>query len=539
MNNKKFITDEIQLQQDEGIFKSAYPVPTPILSYLQEVIKMQLRAIAFYLLRLRRQGMNNEKIKYDVIDTISCLIVGISYSEEQFNKIILRLSSDLKQAKDMYFSLCNKHDLKCDILKTFVKLPKELNHSSSIKLGQKILFEKNERLNLEQRTFMELIFNIIKSICVHVVELKELGIDDEDSYQVVLEMFDSVNSLIIAVEDLQDKIEKFATFDHGLLIQLHDIRQEKYGHIIPAEIEQTTRANKAILVSGTNLRELELLLEATKGKNIDVYTHGHMIMAHGFPKFKTYEHLVGNFGRGAETFMLDFAEFPGPIFLTKYSMQRIENLYRSRIFTADVIAPCGVFSLKDGDFSPLIESALNSKGFNHAVKKAQLKLNLDIQKMIEKINDLVNKIKTKQVKHIFLIGASNYTKIQEDYYTKFLSLMGDDCFVISFSYTNEKKNVLKVDSDYGFPFLYKIFDTFNEKISLETLSLNVLYTRCEVHTISNVIYMKKQIGIKNIYFADCPSSMINPAIINSMREIFGLKLYTTPEADFKAMTEAE
>ena len=84
----------------------------------------------------------------------------------------------------------------------------------------------------------------------------------------------------------------------------------------------------------------------TKDKNIDVYTHGEMIIAHTYPKFREYKHLIGHFGVGVENCLLDFATFPGAILITKYAVENIEYLYRGRLFTMDSFVPKGAIKMR-------------------------------------------------------------------------------------------------------------------------------------------------------------------------------------------------
>lgn len=504
----------------------------PAAEFLNEFVVQQLKELAYYLLKLKIVGIKNEKIKDNFLETISCLVVGINFNEKQFLEITSRLACDLKQAKDLYIAVCNKNYFKCAFLHTSIKLPKQISVASAIKFGQKIAIKRDEIFTADKKTLFEAILSIMKSICIHIIDLKMLEAEINDYYEKLLSIFDSLSAEAFDDEKLKLLIKEFSEFDHILLIELSKVRQKRYGVLAPADVVTTTRANKAILVAGTNLRELEILLEATKGKDIDIYTHGHMLMAHSFPKFRAYPNLVGHFGKGIESYLLDFAEFPGPVFLTRHSAQRVENLYRSRIFTTDMIAPRGVIILRDDNYEPLIESALCSKGFTKSVQKPHIHLNLDEKVLLEKISEAANKFVSGEYKNLITIGVSNHTKVQQDYFEKFLRVIEDDTFVLSFSYANSKENIVKVESDYGSPMLYAALDILNEKINFSEINACNLMTRCEVHTISNAIYLKNH-WFDKIYFTDCHRNMINPAHSERMREIFDLKSYTTPEADYK------
>lgn len=522
-----------KIEQDEFAIRGVYSV-SPTLPFLHEIVKSHLKELAFYLLKLKELGISNEKIKMNILDAVSSIIIGIDYNQEHFSKLMTRLYTDLVQAREMYVSIYQKNNLELEFPESTLKKPPKTNLSIAIRQGQKISTKKSIKKTTEQKNLLELIFDVTKSICVHLVELEELDFKDEQAYEALLSLLNTMNSSTESAQELQKIIEKFVKLDHIIFKNLHEKREARYGTITPTKVSLSTRPNKAILVSGTNLRELEALLEATKGKNIDIYTHGRMLMAHAFPKLKKYSHLIGHFGVGMETYLLDFASFPGAIFMTKHSLQKIEHLYRSKIFTTDIIAPKGVTIIVDNNYEPLIEAANSAKGFTIGREKPPIKINLDEKKFLEKITEIAEKIEKGEIKHFFTIGIPNHTKSQKDYFEKFLHLLNDDSFVLSFSYSNKKDNILLVESEYSFPLLYKSLEILTRKLKITELNPIVLYTRCETHTISNVLYMK-HLGIKTIYFADCSPMLINPSIINTMREVYNIKTYTNPQDDLKEM----
>lgn len=533
MNHNDFQVNQKGYEYDECISRGICSI-SPTLSSLQEVIMLYLKELAFYLLELQSFGIDNEKIKDNIIEVISGLIVNVEYKQDQFNKIIERLYGDLVQAKDLYILLCKKNNMEARYLKSKLKISKKMNLTDAIRQGHKYAAQKVNILSTDNKSLFELMLLVIKSICVHIIELKELGVKNEESYKAILSMLSIMNFKDTEPEKLNEILKKFTTVDNVLLQELQNYRERNYGEIVPTEVSSSTRPNKAILVSGTNVRELELLLNATKDRGIDVYTHGHMIMAHSFPKLKAYPHLVGHFGKGLESYLLDFAAFPGAILMTRHSFQKVEKLFRSRVFTTDTLAPSGVVTIKDNNYEPLIESALSAKGFSNGREGAPIKINLQEKAILKKITEVAEKIEQGVIKHFFFLGISNHSKIQKEYFEKFLKLLGDDCFVLSFSYTNGKDNVLLVESDYGFPLVYKSLDILTKKMNITALNPIFLYTRCEVHTISNVLHMK-YMGVKTLYFTNCSPNLINPALVNAMKDMFNIKSYTTPENDLKDM----
>lgn len=522
-----------KMETDDCITKGICAI-SPSLSFLQEVIKSYLKELAFYLLKLKELGINNEKIKENILDVISGLITNIDYSEDQFAALTNRLYGDLSQAKDLYFSLCEKNNIKTEFISLRNKNPQRKTLSDAIRQGQAIVAGKKEKLSPEQKKIFELNYIVIKSICIHLAELKDLGSDEEEAYTALLHLLNIMNSPEIALDELHSTIKKTVELDHEIMQKLQETREENYGEIIPAEISLSTRPNKAILVTGTNLKELELLLKATENKGIDIYTHGQMIMAHSFPKLKAYPHLYGHFGKGTDTYLLDFAAFPGAIFMTKHSFQRVEKLYRSSIFTSDIIAPKGVTIIRNNNFEPLIQAALRNKGCTESKENESVKVDLHEKRFIQKISEVAEKIKKGEIKHFFIIGRPDYSKTQKEYFEKFLDLLTDDCFVLSFSYTNNSDKVFLVKSEYSFHLINKALKILTENINIADLKPNILYTRCDTLTIPNILQIKLM-GAEKIYATDCSPHLVNPSIVETVREMYGIKKYTNPKADLEEM----
>lgn len=509
---------------------------SPHLVFLHERIIVHLQELAFYLLRLNKLGINNEKIKWDFLDAYSSMVLEMDYTPEEFSEIITKLYIYMSQAKELYISVCQRNNLKPEILKTILKNPKKLNLSDLSEMvieGERSYAKRTKGIKPEQGILGQMLFNTVKVTCIHLIALKGFDIDNEKGYISILSAFNEGNTFKKYLN--KRLIEEFAKLNHTLAQELEKAITARYSEISSVEISTSVRPNKAILVSGSNLRELELLLEATKDKEIDVYTYGDMIVAHAYPKFKTYTHLAGHISPTSENCSIDFSNFPGSILMTRHSLQRAENLYRGGIYTTDIIALQGIVTIKNNNFEPLITSALRAEGFTETIKKQPIKIALDEKSFHEKIAEVAQKIEEGQIKHFFVIGSSDYTKAQKEYFDKFLNSLGNDCFVLSFSYTNGRDNVLYIKfNDYWPTLFYKALEVLTKKIKITDLNPVILYTKCGFYMFSDIIYLKNA-GINQIYLPVCSTNLFNPFFIDFFKKMFDLKEYTKPEEDLKEM----
>lgn len=503
--------------------------------FLTEVLIEYLRELSVYILKLKKLGITNEQIKEDIIETVSMGILNVEYSENKFFEVITKLFNETQNAKELYINVCKRNNIKFKLLKSSLKLPSKLSFSEIIMQGQKIFNYKYANLDTEQMSIIELYMNVIRSLCVNLVQLRMFGYDDDEAYQSLLITLAIKSTFTPFLQKfLPKRINELAKLNNKLLRRNHEIKIEKYGEIEPHEVSTTTKQGKAILVAGMNLKELESLLEATKDKGVNIYTYGYMLPAHLYPKFKNYPHLAGHFGQDVANYAIDFTEFPGAILLTRHSFLNVEKLIQSRIYTTDPVAIKGVGIIKNHNFEPLIEAAMHADGFEETTHKTPLNIHLSEKIIMEKTDEVAKKIQNGEIKHFFGIGIPNNTKAQEEYFNKFLNLLDESCFVMSFSYHKDADNFFFIPPGHSFPLVYNILDVLTKHISIEQLDPIILFTRCEMHSFANLLYLK-QLGIKKIYFTDCSPALINPVLTNFIKKTYDVKDYTTPERDLKDM----
>ena len=263
-----------------------------------------------------------------------------------------------------------------------------------------------------------------------------------------------------------------------------------------------------------------------------MYTHGDLLIAHAFEKFKYYKNLKGHFGTSSDNCVLDFATFPGAILLTKHATQNIEFLIRGRLFTTDNIAPKGVLSVSNEDFSQVIKAANDSKGFSKGRNKEPQSVGFNYEDVKEKITELTQKFNSGQLRHLFILGMSNFSYEQNDYFKNFLKNMPDDCFVISFSYDFDYKNLFHINVVNNFPLQLSVLELLFDKIPVNSEKLTFFLTKCDSNTISMMVNLKQK-GVKNIYLANCPPTVINPAVMASFMNLYTILPITDAKSDLE------
>lgn len=504
---------------------------SPVLSSLQEILLIYLKELSFYLLKLKDLGATNEIIRDNVIEAISGIITNVDYNQEQFQQLLFNLGKNLSQSKALYVDMCRQNNFEAKYLRASFRQPKKFDITDILRKGEQYYIKRNIEYTHEQKTFFDIMLILVKNLCIRIIQIKSYKKNYDSAYNAILTLLNAMNFENFSEVSIK-KIIADATADYyGIVKSVTYAQEEAHGQRESVYISFAPRNGKAILVSGIDMTQLEAILESTKDRGVDVYTHGiTMLMAHTLAKFKTYPHLVGHFGKGFDNSLFDFAAFPGAILMTRYLFQKVEYLYRGRLFTTDSFAPSGIVKIVDNNFEPLIKAALDSKGFTKKQQELIHRVGFKQQEMENRVESLIEKMNKNEIKHLYIIGLLNQENDYSGYFEKFLSIMPKDCYALSLSHEKNEENILHVDSFYDYLFIYRVLDKFNEIRPLNELNISIFITKCDQYTVTNIINFINM-GVKSIYLCKCVPSLISPTMVNTMKKIFNVKEITTPEED--------
>ncbi len=488
----------------------------PRILALQTVILLFLRIFAK---QTKDKNLDSQTENF-ILTTIVLTINNPEYNENSYLFAIKALKKILPKYLDN-FSTANIKEEKEKVLKL---LDESFDIIKAIKFGEKILAQSQKALSSEIRDLFNIILIITKSLSVSLLELQDYKKENSSTFKEILTLLSKINIEEIDVEYLKTVIHNSAKLDISLMSKLREAQEERYGIQNINEVSYTTIPNKAVLVVGSNIKELENVLEALKEENIDVYTHDDMMLAHTFPKFLKYPKLRGQFGFGLENCLLDFATFPGPIILTKNSLHNIENFYRGRLFTTDYTTlPKGIIKIVDNNFSEVIESAYQAKGFKTGKQCETVLIGYNYKKITQYIK---KKLENKNYKQIFLIGFDSYSFEQRAYFEKLIKLAPNDFLFISFSYSAEKDNVIFINTCFDYFAIIKIFN-FLHKLKLPT---TVFIPKCDKKSISQIVYFSS-FDNTNVYVGKCISTLFNPNLIKTLLKEFKINSLSFAKKD--------
>lgn len=502
----------------------------PYIIAIKEMLLCELQKIVYYIEKLKDLKIDMTEYTDKVIDFISVIIINLDFKKESFFIIMKDLFENRKKLEKMYIDICVKTNVDYillevsdddfssndDILKVLNEHEKNIKQSS-------IKYSKNKK------SLFEIIISLVLNACNCLIELKNFQIDFPQAKNMVLKLLNSSNTPNLDEKELISVIKDFSACNYQIMKLLNEKNIEKFGSVTKTNVPLTQREGKAILVSDSSYCDLEKLLIATQKHNIDVYTHHNMINAFMYEKLKSYPNLYGSFKRSDNNLFLDFASFPGPIFVSRNSLLKTDVI-RGQIYTCAKYPAYGIGKIENDDFSPIIKYALESKGFektgNPEFKNIGY-IEKDIQNML---SEIILKYNNGEIKHIHIVGLFDSFNTKDNYIKDFLKSVSDDDYIISFSYDTTRKNFFFINCSYDFYLLYKLIEILFKKINDIKSKLGVFIVDCNSLVLShifNLIYL----DVKNIFIGPCCPNVISPDLIKSLSSLFNINSITRPLED--------
>lgn len=358
-----------------------------------------------------------------------------------------------------------------------------------------------------------------------------------------------------SAETLLDLAMKVGEVNVTCMALLDQANTETYGDPEPTTVSMTVENGPFIVVTGHDLHDLYLLLEQTKDKGINIYTHSEMLPAHAYPKLKAYPHLKGNFGTAWQNQQKEFADIPAPILYTTNCLMPVKDSYYDRVFTTALVAyPEMVHIGEDKDFTPVIEKALELGGYpeDHVTQGinggTQVVTGFGRHAVLSAAGTVVEAVKNGDIRHFFLVGGCDGARPGRNYYTEFVKQTPKDTVILTLACGKYRFNDLDLGSIGGLPRLLdmgqcndaygavqvalalaKAFDC-----GVNELPLSLVLSWYEQKAVC-ILLSLLALGIKNIRLGPTLPAFVSPNVLQILVEKFGIQPISTPEEDLKAI----
>ena len=400
------------------------------------------------------------------------------------------------------------------------------------------------------RSLKSLILFGLKGVAAYAHHARILGYKDDDVDSFFYEALSAL-SKNLSSDELLAMVLKTGEINLKCMELLDRANTETYGNPVPTKVTTNVEKGPFIVVTGHDLHDLALLLEQTRDKGINIYTHGEMLPCHAYPELKKYNHLKGNFGTAWQNQQKEFDNLPGAILFTTNCIMPVRESYKDRVFTTSVVQyPECEHIGDDKDFTPVIKKALELGGYSEDKKMTGinggdvLTVGFGHDTVLSAADKVVDAMKSGALKHIFLVGGCDGAKPGRNYYTDFVKNTPDDTLVLTLACGKFRFNDIDLGEAGGLPRLLDMGqcnDAYSAiKVAVELskafgCSVNELplslviswYEQKAVCILLTLLYL----GIENIRLGPTLPAFVSPNVMNILVEKFKIKPITTPEKD--------
>ena len=518
---------------------------TPEVAALQDLLIFQIKGISCYAKEIIEQGKNLDKDIVSFIEnSLFTTLTNVNFDADAHVEM-LRESQKIKETlrkkvrrhkSEKIYATYNLSDTKAEMLQ-------------DAKMAG-IMYDKE--LDPDIRSLRQTIIYGLKGISAYGHQARELGFYDDQVDNFYARALEATTDDDLSVEELIRWTMCTGDMSVAVMKKLDEANTTVYKNPSPHRVNLHIKKGPFIIVSGHDLKDLEMLLKQTEGKGINIYTHGEMIPCHGYPELNKYPHLVGNFGGAWQDQQKEFDNIPGCILMTTNCLMRPRETYKDRIFTTSVVGWDGVKHIgknKKGekDFSEIIEKALELGGYEEDQQPHEILVGFGHHATLSNAETIVNAVKEGKVRHFFLIGGCDGARPGRNYYTDFAKKVPKDCIILTLACGKYRFNKLDFGEVAGLPRLLDVgqcndaysavriatalADAFGTDVN--GLPLSIILSWYEQKAVADLLALLS-LGIKGIYLGPTLPAFLSPNVLQYLVDTFGIRLISTPDDDLKS-----
>jgi len=523
----------------------------PQTATLQDLLVHAAKGISQYAHRARQLGALDRAVDHFVVEALFSTVTNVNFDPLRLEQILIHAAAVRDQARTLYLAACKQHGRTPETLRGPATWTPAADLAALTAQGEMVsILGRKTAVGEDVTGLEELLVYGVKGTAAYAHHALALGIESDAVHAFFHEALDFLTNPNNTVDALFGLVLRCGEINLKVMEMLDGAHTNTYGHPVPTPVRVEPVKGKAILVSGHDLKDLEELLKQTEGKGINIYTHGEMLPAHGYPKLKAYKHLVGNYGGAWQDQADEFNAFPGPILMTTNCIQQPRDTYLSRIFTCGLVAWPDVRHIPDRDFSPVIEAALAEPGFATDGPDKTILVGFGHHAVLSVADQIIAAVKGGALKHFFLVGGCDGAKPGRDYYTEFAESVPQDCVVMTLACGKYRFNKLDFGNIGGIPRLLdlgqcndaysaiKIAVALSQAFNCDVnaLPLSLILSWYEQKAVC-ILLTLLHLGIRNIRLGPTLPAFVTPAVAKVLVDKFNLMPITTPEKDLQAILQ--
>ena len=484
------------------------------------------------LIALAKACGNNPKTENTdriIIEGLFTTVTNVNFNEETLRNMIDRVNEE----KNRVVPNCSNCMSPC-------------GNTSNFDMNQ--IWDDQEDI----RSLKSLILFGIRGMAAYAYHAMVLGYEDEEVNNFFYKALSFI-SYDVEMEDLLPVVLEVGEVNLKCMALLDQANTSAYGTPVPTKVPLTIEKGPFIVITGHDLKDLELLLEQTKEKGINIYTHGEMLPAHAYPELKKYPHLKGNFGTAWQNQQKEFDNLPGAILFTTNCLMPVKPSYADRVFTTEVVSyPEMVHIDEQKDFTPVIEKALELGGYTQEQHRTGINGGEYVMTgfghgtVLGVADTVINAVKSGAIRHFFLVGGCDGARPGRNYYTEFVKQTPADTIILTLACGKYRFNDLDLGDIGGLPRIMDMGQCNDAYSAIKVAIALAEAFECEVNDLPLTMvlswYEQKAVcilltllylGIKNIYLGPTLPAFISPNVLNYLVENYNISPISTPEEDLK------
>ncbi len=516
----------------------------PEVAALQDLLIYALKGLSHVVVEGKRHGVVDRSSDRFMAEAMFSTLTNVNFDPERFPELINKAVEYRESLKQKIKEAGGPMGYDSRAANMY---PKE-SMNDLVNQGAEVGIMSNPDLNPDIRSLQEILTYGLKGVAAYADHAAILGYEDEKVYDFLYEgLFATLNGSS-SVDDLVKLVLKCGEVNLRAMELLDAGNTGHYGHPVPTKVSLGTNKGKAIVVSGHDLRDLEMLLKQTEGKGINIYTHGEMLPTHGYPELNKYPHFAGHYGTAWQNQVREFQHFPGAILMTTNCIQKPTENYRENIFTTGLVGFSGVQHIADKDFTPVIEKALEMPGFSDDEEGGSVMVGFARNTVMGVAGSVIDAVKVGKIKHFFLVGGCDGAKTGRNYYTEFVEKTPKDTVVLTLACGKFRFFDKDLGDIEGIPRLLDIGqcnDAYSAiqiavalanafGVGVNDLPLSMVLSWYEQKAVS-ILLTLLYLGIKNIRLGPSLPAFISHNVLNVLVENFNIMPITTPDEDLKAI----
>lgn len=513
---------------------------------LQDLLTYAIQGLSVVAVAGRKVGLNDNAVNRFTLEAIFACLTNVDFDPVRFQEWINKTVELRDALKEKVIAAGGSIDSTIPAV-TFTPAP---TLEGLVTQGEELDFMNKLDDNEDLRSLKQITVYGLRGLAAYGDHAAILGQEDDSVYAYVHETMAELTKggqdlgqlVALALKCGEVNLKAMELLDAG--------NTGTYGHPVPTEVPLGAKAGKAILISGHDLRDLELLLKQTEGKGINIYTHGEMLPCHAYPGLKKYSHFYGHFGSAWQNQAKEFPEFPGAILFTTNCIQRPADSYKDRVFTTGLVGwPDLVHIGNDKDFTPVINRALELPGFPADTDKGSVLCGFARNTVLGVADKVIEAVKNKAIRHFFLVGGCDGAKPGRNYYTEFVEKVPQDCMIMTLACGKFRFFDKKLGDIGGIPRLLDVGQCNDSYSAIQIAVALAGAFECDVNDLplSMILSWYEQkavvilltlfsLGIKDIRLGPSLPAFISPNVLNVLVENFQCKpIAATPEEDLKAI----